>query len=76
MKCNYDKIIVRNFYCNLRSVPQTVCRVENLLCRENWTFSFSKSMKKNWLVCREIYDFGFVCRGSKKFGENYFKVNK
>ncbi len=25
-------------------------------------------MEKNWLVCREVFDFGLVCRGSKSLG--------
>ncbi len=39
-------------------------------------FSFRKSMKKNWLVCREISDFGIVCRGSKSFGGTALKQSK
>jgi hypothetical protein len=28
-------------------------------------FQTVKSMKTNWLLCREISDYGLVCRGSK-----------
>ncbi len=62
---------------------QAVCRdslvslQENLLFRENCqNFPFQNCLKKNWFLCREISDFGLVCRGTKSLGSIGIDYNK
>ncbi len=66
-KFSFFKLSKISFF-KLSKFPFSNCQKCPLQTVNNFLFKLSKIYFSNWLVCREISDFGLVYRGSKSLG--------